>query len=423
MPGFHYKQGQLHADGLPVSELAGRFGSPAYIYSAGQIRKNFHELQTALANNLPADRLPLIAYACKANSNIAILKLLSTMGAGIDTVSVGEMQRARAASIQPEKTVLSGVSKTDDEITAAIENGILQLNVESAPEMERIAAIAETRKTKAKIAFRLNPDVDAKTHAKITTGKSENKFGMDADTVETLYHKADKHPYLDPRGLSLHIGSQLTQLQPYEEAFQILAAFTRKLREQGLNITSLDLGGGLGITYNNETPPDLDQYARLIREIIEPLGTILILEPGRMLVGNAGILLCRIVYIKESATKRFVILDTGMNDLIRPALYDAYHPIWPVTQGEAKETVHYDIVGPVCETGDTFATNAGLPPLSQNDYLAIGAAGAYGYVMASNYNSRPFAPEILVDDTHSAVIRPRQDIQDIIDTETIPDWI
>lgn len=423
MAGFQYIEGILHIDNLPVTALAERFGTPAYIYSATLIRENFHALQKALMDALPADRQPLIAYACKANSNIAVIKLLAGMGAGIDTVSGGEMARAKKAGIEPNKIVLSGVGKTDAEIREAIEGNILQINVESAAEMTRIAAIAEDTGQIAKIAFRLNPDVDAKTHEKITTGKHENKFGMPAGEIESLYRQATENPYLDPQGLSIHIGSQLTDLKPFADSFEILAAFTQKLREGGMNVRSLDLGGGIGITYEKETPPSLDAYAALIRDIIPPLETTLILEPGRSLLGNAGILLTQATYLKHGTTRDFLIIDAAMNDLARPSLYDAYHPLWPVKEPEGNEFRRYDIVGPVCETGDTFAKSRDLPPLGEGDLIAIGAAGAYGFVMASNYNTRPMPPEILVDGSNAALIRPREEIQDIIGKDTVPEWL
>ncbi|MCB9988943.1 MAG: diaminopimelate decarboxylase [Rhodospirillales bacterium] len=422
MTGFTDKNGVLYADDISLTEIAAVYGTPSYVYSASKIRANVRALQQAFLDTLPEHAQPLIAFACKANSNIAVLKLLQTLGLGIDIVSGGELKRAQAAGISAPKTVFSGVGKSDAEIISALKSGILQINVESAPEMEHIAVLAEKIGIKAPIALRLNPDEDAGTHAKITTGTKENKFGMLREEVEVLYRRAADHPWLEPQGLSLHIGSQLTTLEPFAAAFKKLADLAQWIKEQGLPLTTLDLGGGLGVVYNQEKAPCLKSYATLVRDIIHPLDTQIILEPGRMITGEAGLLLTRALYVKEGQHKSFVIVDSGMNDLARPAMYDAFHPIRMVeNRDEPMKT--YDIVGPICETGDTFAKGRHLPPAMPGDLLAIMVSGAYGYVMASNYNTRSLPAEILVDGDKHALIHERQSVEDILAQETIPDWL
>lgn len=421
MTGFSEKNGVLHADSLPLDDMAKTYGTPCYIYCASTIRDSVTRLRDALAGTL--SKPPLITFATKANSNLAVLHLMSGMGLGADIVSGGEMQRALLAGMAPDKIVFSGVSKSKGEITSALKHKILQINVESRPELERIAAIAKEMDVIAPVSFRYNPDVDALTHAKITTGKNENKFGLSQNEAETLYRIAASHPNLRPRGFSVHIGSQLTDLTPYRQAYKKLADLASKMMDKGLPVESLDLGGGLGITYRNETPPDLDSYARIIKEIVEPLGTELVLEPGRYLTGEAGILLTEVSYIKESEGRKFLIIDAGMNDLLRPALYDAWHDIRPIDVREGRPTYHYDIVGPICETGDTFAFQREMPELKAGDLVAIMTAGAYGFVMASNYNTRPRPPEVLVEGTRHALIRQREGFDDMIKGELIPDWL
>lgn len=423
MKGFTEKSGLLHADNVPLTTLANEYGTPLYVYSAGKIRENIKNLQNALAKALPAERQPLIAFACKANSNLAVLRLMQTMGLGCDVVSGGEMTRALRAGIAPDNIVYSGVGKSDEEIGAAIRQNIRQINVESQAELERIAALAKEQNKKARITFRLNPDVAAQTHNKISTGRREDKFGMFADEIGELYGWAAAHEHLDIQGLHMHIGSQLTAMAPFRQAYEKLAAFAAHLKSRNLPVKTLDLGGGLGITYKDEPAPDLDAYAALIRDIIAPLETGIILEPGRFLVGDAGLLLSRVSYIKEHEDRRYIILDAGMNDLIRPALYDAYHAVRPVAQRENAPPVTYDIAGPVCETGDTFIKNQSLPTLQKGDLIALMSAGAYGFVMASNYNTRPLPAEILVDGDRYAIITRRQTIDDILEREDVPDWL
>ncbi len=418
MTGFIERDGSLHAESVPLTRIAEKFGTPSYVYSAGAIRDSVQRLQKAFAAKLPQDSQPLIAFACKANSNLAVLRLMGGMDLGTDVVSGGEMQRALKAGIPPERIVYSGVGKSAAEIRAALQADILQLNVESAPELKRIGQIATELGKPVRVALRFNPDVEAGTHAKITTGKDENKFGLPRDELFAFYRAAAEHPYLKPVGISLHIGSQLTSLEPFREAFMRTASLARDLRDAGLPLESLDLGGGIGIVYQNEQSPCLDTYAEIVRDIIHPLNVQIILEPGRLLVGEAGVLLTRVEYVKRGKSRRYVILDAGMGDLMRPALYDAWHPIRPVRHDSGAPVSPCDIVGPVCETGDTFAVNRPLPEVDEGDLIAIMAAGAYGFVMASNYNTRPLPAEIMVDGTETRIIRRRQSLQDILEAET-----
>jgi diaminopimelate decarboxylase len=422
MEGFNDHNGQWHADDLPLAALAALAGTPAYIYSARRIRANIAALRRAFVTALPSDRQPLIAYACKANSHQAVLTLCRAMGCGADVVSGGELTRTLAAGIKGGHIVFSGVGKTDAEIDAAIDAGIRQVNVESDAELAHIAARAAAAGRRVDVALRLNPNVDAGTHAKITTGREDNKFGMPAPRVEQLFDAYKSHPHVNVRGLSLHIGSQLTSLEPYRAAFTRLADFTRHLHAAGHAVDTLDLGGGLGIVYENESAPCLDTYAGIIRDTILPLETALIVEPGRMIVGDAGVLLSRVVYVKETDARRYMILDAGMNDLVRPAMYDAWHAIHPVESDARAELLPYDIVGPVCETGDTFARGRIVPRVQSGDLVAIMTAGAYGAAMSSHYNSRPAPAEIMVDGTQAAVIRPRATIQAIMEQDSVPAW-
>jgi diaminopimelate decarboxylase len=373
---------------------------------------------------ITADDKFTICYACKANSNQAVLKVLGRLGAGMDVVSGGEMYRAFKAGIRAGKIVFSGVGKDKDEITKAVKNGILQINVESVPELKIISEIAIRENKPTSVAFRVNPDVNAKTHAKITTGMRENKFGIDIKDAPALYLKAKDMPGILPCGVAVHIGSQLTELAPFEEAFKRVAALVTELRRQGNIITTVDVGGGLGITYKDEAPPDIGQYAALIRDIILPLDVHVILEPGRFIVGNAGVLLTRVLHVKEGHDRKFLIVDAAMNDLMRPSLYDAYHPILPCNEpaADAAKTPH-DIVGPVCETGDTFLTDEPFPKTEAGDLLSIMASGAYGAVMSSNYNTRPLIPEVLVSDDQFDLIRKAQKIEDVVNNDVIPDWL
>lgn len=419
MTGFSYHEGVLCADSNPLSDIAERWGTPCWVYSAAKIRERYAALDGALTRAL-GDHPRLIAYACKSNGNLAVLRIFKNLGAGADVVSGGEMRRALAAGIPAQSIVYSGVGKSAAEIALAIDSGIGQINVESAEELDLILTVAARGDKTARLAFRINPDVDAGTHAKITTGKAENKFGIPISALETLWRHAAAAPGVRPVGLSVHIGSQMTDTAPFAKAFEILAKTARPL-----DVETLDIGGGLGIVYQEtDTPPDLDAYCGLIRDILAPLKAKIILEPGRFLVAEAGALLSRILYIKKTDSRNYAILDAGMNELLRPALYDAWHPILSVRQApEGVPLRPYDIVGPVCETGDTFAKDRPLPPLQPGDPIAILAAGAYGAVMSSTYNVRPLAPEILVDGAQTATIRKRQSVEELLACETIPEWL
>lgn len=414
-----YKNSRLHMEGVALEDVAKKFGTPLYCYSQGMIEDNFRAYHKALS--LVTDNFT-ICYACKANSNQAVLRVLQRQGAGADIVSGGELARALAAKIPPSRIVYSGVGKSDDEIAYALKSNIFQINVESEQELLSISRIAKRLKKTVNISIRVNPDVDAKTHAKITTGKKENKFGIDLADAPALYRRALKLPGINACGVAVHIGSQLTALGPFRRAYARVAKLVTQLRKQGNNITRVDLGGGLGITYRDETPPDLNFYAAIIREIIVPLNVHIVLEPGRYIVGNAGVLLSRVVSVKQGHAKKFLILDAAMNDLIRPALYDAYHAVRPLKQGGRKKVI-YDIVGPVCETGDTFHVNEKLPELKAGDLVAIMTAGAYGAVMSSNYNTRPLAGEALVSGRKYARARKPQTLDDLVKADTVPGWI
>ncbi|MFN7112798.1 MAG: diaminopimelate decarboxylase [Alphaproteobacteria bacterium] len=416
----HYKNKKLHIEDVALESLAEKYGTPLYCYSAAQITQNFNAYRDAFLKVAAAEDFT-ICYATKANSNLAVLRLLGGLGAGADIVSGGEMARALAAGIPASKIVFSGVGKSEEELRAAIAKGIFQINVESEEELAQISALAVKLKKNVAVSIRVNPDVDAKTHAKITTGKKENKFGIDIDRAPALYKKALKMPGVNALGVAVHIGSQLTSLAPFKRAYERVAELVVKLRKQGNTITRVDLGGGIGITYKDETPPDLTFYALMVRDIIMPLNVHVVMEPGRSIVGNAGVLLTRVRSVKKGASKKFLILDAAMNDLMRPALYDAYHAIWPARQAPAKEL--YDVVGPVCETGDTFHINEKLPVLKAGDVVALMTSGAYGAVMSSNYNTRPLAPEVLVSGKKSALVRKPQTIQDLLKHDLIPEWL
>ncbi len=422
MPWFSYREGVLHAEGVPLPAIAKAVGTPAYVYSVAALTDRYTALSEAFAG-LPA----LIAYAVKANGNLAVLRHLGSLGAGADVVSAGEMQLALKAGIAPNKIIFAGVGKTADEMRAALRagnTGILQFNVESEPELHLLSQVATELGVVAPIAIRINPDIDAKTHKKITTGKAENKFGIPIARAREIYAEAMKLPGIKPLAVHVHIGSQLTDLAPYDATFARLADLVRELRADGVPLARIDLGGGLGIRYDGETAPDPRAYADLVRKHIAPLGCELALEPGRFIVGNAGLLLCGVTYVKQADAKRFLILDAGMNDLIRPALYEAHHGIVSVAE-PAADAVYApaDVVGPVCETGDTFAEERPLPPMQAGDLLAILSAGAYSAAMASTYNARPLAPEVLVHGDRFAIVRRRPTIEDMTVLETQPTWL
>jgi diaminopimelate decarboxylase len=395
---------------MTVAEIAAQVGTPFYLYSAQQLRENFSAYQTAFAT---ADAT--ICFAVKSCSNIAILKLLNASGAGADTVSGGEIRRALLAGIAPEKIIFSGVGKTREEIAFALESRIGQLNVESPEELEMINEIAATRKVQARVSIRVNPDVDAGTHEKISTGRKSDKFGVPWHGVWETYQKARSLSHLEVQGLACHIGSQITDSKPFNDAFLRVATLARKLQAEGFALKRIDLGGGLGIRYKNEHPIGIPEYAALVMNHVRPLGLRLFLEPGRSISASAGALVSQVLLIKQTEGRNFVVLDAGMNDLARPAIYDAYHDIVPVRQRDAAES--YDFVGPVCESSDIFGSNRRVSKLESGDLVAILNAGAYGAAMSSNYNTRPLPPEVLVDGNQLKFIRERQDFAEIIALE------
>lgn len=421
MDHFLYQNGVLHAENVPLPDIAAEVGTPFYCYSAATLTRHYQLFDEAL------DGLDhLVCYAMKSNSNQAILKLMGDLGAGMDVVSGGEYLRAKAAGVPGERIVFSGVGKTGDEMRLALEGGIRQFNVESEPEMQLLSDIAASMGTTAPITIRVNPDVDARTHAKIATGKSENKFGIPIARAREVYRMAAALPGLEIIGIDVHIGSQLTELQPFEMAYLKVAELTHQLRADGHTIRRLDLGGGLGIPYerSNEAPPLPLEYGALIKRTVGDLGCEVEIEPGRLISGNAGILVSGVIYVKSGEGRDFLILDAAMNDLIRPAMYDAWHDIVPVLEAEAGvETQPFDIVGPVCESGDTFAKAREMPPVGAGDLVAFRSAGAYGAVMSSEYNTRPLIPEVLVQGDQFAVIRPRPSFDEIINRDTIPKWL
>ncbi|AAV93652.1 diaminopimelate decarboxylase [Ruegeria pomeroyi] len=421
MDHFLYRDGALCAEDVPLAEIAATVGSPFYVYSTATLLRHFQLFDEALDGT---DHL--ICYAMKAASNQAILRTLAQAGAGMDVVSVGEYLRARAAGVPGVRIVFSGVGKTAEEIRVALVGGIRQFNVESEPEMEVINAIALELGKVAPITIRVNPDVDAKTHAKIATGKSENKFGIPIARASAVYAQAAALPGLEVVGIDVHIGSQLTDLAPFETAYRKVAELTERLRAEGHDIRRLDLGGGLGIPYtrSNEAPPLPMEYGALIKRTLGHLGCEIEIEPGRLIAGNAGLMVSKVIYVKSGEGRDFLILDAAMNDLIRPAMYDAHHDIVPVVEPEpGVEPQPYDIVGPVCESGDTFAKARMMPPLAAGDLVAFRSAGAYGAVMSSEYNSRPLIPEVLVHGDQFAVIRPRPSFDEMINRDTIPPWL
>ncbi|HTV45840.1 MAG TPA: diaminopimelate decarboxylase [Stellaceae bacterium] len=416
---FAYRGGELHAEEIPVGRIAAAVGTPFYLYSAAALTAAYRSFGTAFASGGV-----LICFAVKANSNLAVLRLFARLGAGADVVSEGELRRALAAGVPADRIVFSGVGKTREEMTAALAAGIRQLNVESVPELRELSAVATGLGRTALVALRINPDVDALTHAKIATGKKENKFGIDLGEAVAAYRLAASLPGIVPVGVAVHIGSQAGGLGPFREAFIRLGRLVRELRSTGLAVSCVDLGGGLGIRYRDEEPPAIAEYAALIRAIFTPLDLAVTLEPGRALAGPAGLLVARVVYVKAGTGRRFVILDAAMNDLIRPALYGAWHDIIAVrSPGPAVALAPADVVGPICETGDTFAVDRPLPPLAAGDLVAFTAAGAYGAVMSSTYNSRLLVPEILVSGDRFAVVRARPSFADMLSLDRIPDWL
>ncbi|WP_347832524.1 diaminopimelate decarboxylase [uncultured Planktomarina sp.] len=421
MDHFLYRDGVLHAEDVGISLIAAAVGTPFYLYSSSTLLRHFKLFDDALHG---MDHL--ICYAMKAASNQAILKLLGEAGAGMDVVSAGEYTRARAAGIPGDRIVFSGVGKTRAEMELVLKGGIRQFNVESEPEMRVLSEVAVSLGHVAPITIRINPDVDAKTHAKISTGKKEDKFGIPILRAREVYALAAALPGLKVIGIDVHIGSQLTELEPYGLAYEKVAELTEILRADGHEISRLDLGGGLGIPYenNNAHPPTPEDYGVLIREKVGHLGCEIEIEPGRFIAGNAGILVSEVIYVKEGEDREFLIVDGAMNDLIRPAMYGAHHEIVPIIEPKAGAAYQpYDVVGPVCESGDTFAKGRPLPRMHAGDLIAFRSAGAYGAVMASEYNSRPLVPEVMVHGDQFAVIRARPSLEDIINRDIIPEWV
>lgn len=421
MDHFTYKNGELHAEDVPLRMIAEQVGTPFYCYSSATLARHYRVFRDAFAG-----QNALVCFAVKANSNLAVLRTLAREGAGADVVSGGELARALAAGIPPGKIVFSGIGKTADEMAMALQAGIHQFNVESEPELELLSQVAHGLGQRAPIAVRVNPDVDAKTHEKISTGKKENKFGVPWSRARDIYARAAQLPGIEVVGVDVHIGSQLTDLDPFAQAFAKVVELVRSLRADGHAIRRLDLGGGLGIPYErgNAAPPHPAAYAEVVRQATTGIDCDIILEPGRLIAGNAGVLVSRVIYVKEGESRRFVIADAAMNDLIRPSLYDAYHEIVPVRQapvGARRDAV--DVVGPVCETGDVFAKARPLPPLAAGDLITILSAGAYGAVMASTYNSRALAPEVLVSGDRFAVVRRRLDPAEVMGLDHLPPWL
>ena len=421
MDHFNYRNGILHAEGVPLPAIAEAVGTPAYVYSTATLTRHFRVFEEALAG---LDHL--ICYAVKANSNLAVLRLMGSLGAGMDVVSEGEYRRARAAGIPGERIVFSGVGKTRDEMALALTGGIRQFNVESEPELLALSEVASGLGLTAPIALRVNPDVDAKTHAKIATGKSENKFGIPLARAREVYAEAAALPGIAVVGVDVHIGSQLTDLAPFEAAFTRVAELVGVLRADGHAIARVDLGGGLGIPYRraNEAPPLPFDYGEVVRRTVGHLGCEIEIEPGRLIAGNAGVLLSRVVWRKQGEGRDFLIVDAAMNDLVRPAMYEAWHDIVPIVEpAPGGDMPPVDVVGPVCETGDTFARARPLPPLGPGDLVAFRSAGAYGAVMASEYNSRLLVPEVLVHGDHFDVVRARPSFDEMLKRDSIPAWI
>ncbi len=416
---FSYRDGVMACEGVSLHRLAEQVGTPFYCYSTAVIARQYRLFAEAVV----AMGGGSICYAVKANSNLAVIATLAGLGAGADVVSEGEARRALAAGVRPADIVFSGVGKTEQELVFAVEHGIGQVNLESERDLEILSAVAAARGVTMRVGIRVNPDIDAGTHAKISTGKAENKFGIDISRAPAVYARAAALPGIDPVAVAVHIGSQLLDMAPYEGAFRRVASLVHELREAGIPITHLDLGGGIGVPYRGETPPMLSDYVAIVARTVGNLGCALTFEPGRFLVAEAGVLVSRVIDVKRGATKTFVVQDAAMTELIRPTLYEAYHPILPVVQpvGAALETV--DVVGPVCETGDFLATDRALPPLQPGDLIAVAMAGAYGAVMGSTYNTRPLPPEILVSGETWSFIRQRQSLDTLIGLDRIPDWL
>lgn len=418
MDHFEYRNGELFAEDVAIRKIAEEVDTPCYVYSSATLERHYKVFAEAVsALN------PLICYAVKANSNIAVISTLADLGAGADVVSVGELKRALVAGVRAEKIIYSGVGKTESDLRTALLEGVHQINAESEAELLLLSKVATELGKTAQVAIRINPNVDAKTHEKITTGKAENKFGIDIALARDVYARAAKLPGLRIAGVALHIGSQLTDLTPYREAYTRAANFVETLRSDGHDITQLDLGGGLGITYQDEIAPSPKAYGEMVHEVVGHLGCNISFEPGRLITGNAGVLVTKVIFIKEGIDRKFCIIDGAMNDLIRPTLYNAYHDIIPVDEPAAgADLLKMDIVGPICESGDYLAKGRDMPALNDGSLLAVRTAGAYAAVMASVYNSRPLVPEVLVRGGEYSLIRRRWTIEDMLDLESFPQW-
>ena len=419
MHHFAYRDGVLHAEDVSLKALAEEIGTPFYCYSSATLERHYNVMHEAFAGT---DHM--ICYAMKANSNQAVIRTMAELGAGMDVVSEGELRRALAAGVPARKIVFSGVGKTAREMALALREGIACFNVESEPELELLSEVAKRVGQRAAVSIRVNPDVDAKTHHKISTGKAEDKFGISYKRAREVYARAASLPAIDVAGIDMHIGSQITELEPFAKAFKLMGELTEELRGDGHNIRHLDLGGGLGVPYRgtNDVPPHPDEYAAMVKATLGHLNLKYVLEPGRMIVGNAGVLVSRVIYVKDGTEKHFVIQDAAMNDLIRPTLYDAYHEIVPVAEPAGGETMMADVVGPVCESGDYLAKGRRLPKVEPGDLLATMTAGAYGAVQAGSYNTRPLVPEVLVKGGKWALVRPRQSYEELIGMDRLASW-
>ncbi len=414
---FEYKDHQLHCEGVPIQQIAEKVGTPFYLYSYSTLVRHFSVFDQAF-KGIPH----LVCYSAKANSNVAILRLFVHLGAGVDVVSRGELYRALKAGADPKRIVFSGVGKREDEMEYALNAGILMFNVESLAELQVLNEVARRMDRKADISLRVNPDIDPKTHPYISTGLKKNKFGIDINQAVTAYRTAQRLPNLQIVGIDCHIGSQLTEVGPFVEALRKLKTLINQLRSEGMEIRFLDLGGGLGITYDDEEPPHPVEYASNILEEIRGIDCTLILEPGRVIVGNAGVLISRVLYLKENEIKRFVITDAGMNDLVRPSYYGSYHQVLPVKE-EPREEIVADVVGPICESSDFLAKDRKMGRPSPGDLIAVMSAGAYGFSMSTNYNSRPRVAEVLVKEDQMSVIRKREDYEDLVRGEVVPEFL
>ena len=417
-PELAYRDGALSLEDVPVARIAEQVGTPFYAYSSAHFERRYRAFMAAFQNKA------MLCFAVKANSSVAVLRHLGRLGAGADLVSEGELRRALAAGIPASRLIFSGIGKTETELRAALSAELHQINVESLPELTLLSDVAHRMGRTARIAIRVNPDVDANTHAKISTGKSENKFGIDLPHAAEAFRRAEQLPGIDPVGVAVHIGSQITSLAPFEAAFTKVVDLVKTVRADGIALTRLDLGGGLGIRYRDENPPSVEDYAAMVTRVTRGLDVSLAFEQGRWISGNAGILAARVLYIKDGATRRFVILDAAMNDLARPSLYDAWHEIVPaIAPRETALLAPVDVVGPVCETGDMFAAERKLPPLAQGDLVAFLSAGAYGAIMSSGYNSRLMVPEVLVHGAAFSVVRPRPTYDEMLAQERVPPWL